>query len=51
MDRKNSWTCPEIFRLIGKKRLPGSDGLKYKLGNLSNIYAINKASNFETVEF
>ncbi len=26
MDKKNSWTCPEIFRSIGKKRLPGSNG-------------------------
>ncbi len=28
MDRKNSWTSPEIFRSIGKKRLPGSNGIK-----------------------
>jgi hypothetical protein len=27
MDKKNSWTCPEIFRSIGKKKLPGSNGL------------------------
>jgi hypothetical protein len=37
--KKNSWTCPEIFRSIGKKRLPGSNGINQLNTKEANIKA------------